>query len=183
MLKKVITVGLLGGIVLTTWTLLINGVFRFQANIDMKRIETEYQVYDILKEHITEPGRYIFNPELTSEGRYPDGEPVFSVLNGGVGHESAGKFMLVGLGVFFLAPIIATWMLSLASRRTLSSYPRKVLFFAAIGLLIAIFTDLTNFGIGSYPVKDAIKFASVHFISWTIVGIVVAARIQPEHTD
>jgi len=89
MLKKVITVGLLGGIVLTTWTLLINGVFRFQANIDMKRIETEYQVYDILKEHITEPGRYIFNPELTSEGRYPDGEPVFSVLNGGVGHESA----------------------------------------------------------------------------------------------
>ena len=35
MLKKVITVGLLGGIVLTTWTLIINGVFRFQANIDM----------------------------------------------------------------------------------------------------------------------------------------------------
>ena len=149
----------------------------------MKRIETEHQVYDILNEHITESGRYIFNPELTSEGRYPDGEPVFSVLYGGVGHESAGRFMLVGLVLFFLGPIIATWMLSQTSRHTLSSYPRKVLFFAAIGLLIAIFTDLTNFGIGNYPMRDAFKLAFVHIVSWTIVGLVVAARIQPEHTD
>ena len=65
MLKKVITVGLLGGIVLTTWTLIINGVFRFQANIDMKRIETEYQVYDILKMYLPGSVMCSFNMSYT----------------------------------------------------------------------------------------------------------------------
>lgn len=63
--------------------------------------------------------------------------------------------MLVGFFVFFRAPIIGTWMLSQISGRIMSSYPRKVLFFAAIGLLFAIFTDLTNSGISITLIADA----------------------------
>lgn len=183
MIRKVISAGILGGVVLIIWTIVVNGFLGFQASIDMKKISAERQVYETLKEHIVDPGRYICNPELTSEGRFPDGEPVFSILYGGIGHESAGSLMLVGLVVFFLAPIVGAWMLSQTSARIMSSYPRKVLFFVAIGLLFAIFTDLTNFGIGRYPVKDAIILGLSHIIVWTLMGFVAAWRIKPERTD
>lgn len=183
MFKKVLIAGLLGGIVLMAWTFLVNAVFGLNARINMKQIAAEREVYEVLKKQIVTPGRYIFNPELTSEGRFPDGEPVFSILYGGVGHEFAGKFMVVGFILFFLAPIVAAWMLSQASVRVLSSYPRKVMFFVKIGLLIALFRDLTDFGIGSYPARDAIILAVHHIIVWTLVGLVVAWRLKHERTD
>jgi hypothetical protein len=180
MRKKVISAGMLGGVVLIAWTFVVNAMLGFQARIDMKQIAGERQVYETLKEHVVDPGRYICNPELTPTGRFPDGEPVFSVLYGGVGHEAAGRLMLVGFVLFFLAPIVGAWMLSQTSERVKSSYPRKVLFFVAIGLLFATFTDLTNLGIGNYPVKDAVILAVTHIVVWTLVGLVVAWRIRPE---
>jgi len=149
-------------------------------SMDMKHFSNERQVYEILKENIIEPGRYICNPELTSEKPFPDGEPVFSILYSGVGHESAGGMMLVELLLFFLAPIIASWLLSQTSERILSSYARKVFFFTGIGLLFAIFGDLTNFGIGDYPLSDSLIFALHNIIVWTVVGLVVAWKMKPE---
>ena len=148
----------------------------------MKQIPAEKQVYKVLKEHITSPGRYTCNPELTSERRFPDDKPVFSILYGGVGHESAGSLMLVELFVFLLAPMIGAWMLSQASERVMSSYSRKVLFFTAIGLLIAVFTNLSNFGIGNYPLNDALILALHNIVVWTVVGLVAAWRMKPEKT-
>jgi len=174
---KVISAGLLGGVVMLVWMFVVNGLFRFQASIDMKQIPAERQVYEALKENVVEPGRYVVNPELTSDNRFPEGEPVFSILYGGVGHEAAGGLMLVGLVVFFLAPFIGAWMLSQASDRVLTSYPRKVLFFVAIGLLFAIYTDMASFGIGDYPLKDAVLLAIDHILVWMLVGLVVAWRI------
>jgi len=183
MFKKVLIAGLLGGIVLIAWTFVVNGLFGLNARINMKQIEAEREVYDVLKKQIVAPGRYICNPELTSEGRFPEGEPVFSILYGGVGHEIAGRFAIVGFILFFLAPILAAWMLSHASTRVLSSYPRKVLFFVMIGLLFALFGDLTDFGIGGYPARDAIILAVHHIVVWTLVGLVISWRIKPERTD
>lgn len=183
MAKKVISAGVFGGVVLMAWMLVVNGILGFQSRIDMKQIAAERQVYETLKEHIVDPGRYVCNPELTSEGRFPDGEPVYSILYGGVGHESAGVLMLVGLVVFFLAPLIGAWMLSQTSKRVMSSYPRKVLFFVAIGLLFALFSDLMSSGIGSYPVKDSIFLGINHIVVWTLVGLVVAWRVKPEQTN
>ena len=183
MLKKVIIAGMLGGIVLIIWTFVVNVLFGFKSSLEMKQIPNERQLYEILKENIVDPGKYICNPELTAERPFPDGEPVFGVLYSGIGHESAGKLMLIELVVFFLAPIIGAWMLSQTSGRIMSSYPRKVLFFVAIGLLFALFTDLTNFDIGNYPIKDAILLAINNIVVWTLVGLVVAWRIKPEPTN
>ncbi|MBN1163721.1 MAG: hypothetical protein JXB45_04030 [Candidatus Krumholzibacteriota bacterium] len=183
MMKRVISAGLLGAVVLMAWTLIVNGVLRFQASIDMKQISAERQVYEVLKEHITDPGRYVCNPELTSDGRFPNEEPVFSVLYSGRGHESAGGLMFVGLAVFILAPMISAWMLSQMSERIKSSYARKLLFFVAIGLLFALFGDLMRFGIGSYPLKDVTAFAINHIVVWTLVGLVEAWRIQPQRSE
>jgi hypothetical protein len=178
-MKKVIVAGLLGGVVLLVLTSVVNGIFGFQARIDMKQIPAERQVYELLTESITEPGRYVCNPELTPEGRFPGEAPVFSIIYSGMGHGTAGRLTVVGLVVFFLAPMIGAWMLSLTSARIISSYFRKVLFFAAIGLLFALFGDLMNFGIRGYPLKDAAMLAVHDIVIWTLVGLMVAWRIQP----
>jgi hypothetical protein len=180
MLRKVIVSGLLGGIVLFGWTFVVNGILGFRSSMDMNQVPAERQVYEILQQSIIEPGRYIFNPELTSPGTFPGGEPVFSVHYSGMGHESAGRLMVLQLALFFVAPTIGAWMLSVTSGRILASYPRKVLFFAAIGLLLAVYGALQSFGIDSYPLGDALMLAGRDVLSWTLVGLAVAWRMQPE---
>jgi hypothetical protein len=176
---RVIAAGLLGGVVLILWAFIVDGMLGMRASIDMKRVAEEPRVYEVLKEHVVEPGKYTVNPAPTAEGRYPAGEPVFSVLYGGIGHEAAGSLMLVGLAVFFLAPLVAAWMLSQASTRVLSSYLRKVAFFVAIGVLLALVGDLTAFGIGGYPAGDTALLAVRDVVAWALVGLVVAWRIRP----
>ncbi len=179
MLRRVIVAGLRGGIVLFAWTFAVNGILGFRSNVDRKPIPNERQVYECLKGNILEPGRYICNPEPTSSGRFPGQEPVYSITYSGMGHDFAGRLMFVQLGLFLLAPMIGAWMLSFASERVLTSYPRKVLFFVAIGLLFAVFGTLTRYGIDSYPLTDALKLAGYDLITWTLVGLVVAWRLQP----
>ena len=89
MQKKIISAGILGGITLALWTFVVNGLLGFNVRVNMKTIPDQPAVYETLKTHVVEPGRYVINPELTSENRFPVGEPVFSVLYGGMGHESA----------------------------------------------------------------------------------------------
>ncbi|MBM3790733.1 MAG: hypothetical protein FJW35_10355 [Acidobacteria bacterium] len=179
MSKKVIFAGVLGWVVLTAWAFVVDGLLGFRSSIEMKQTPAERLVYEVLREHIVDPGRYAINPEVTPERRYPGGEPVFSVLYGGVGHEAAGGLMLVGLFVGLAAAMIAAWLLSQASERILSSYPRKVLFFTAIGLLLALFADLMSMGIGDYPARDALLRAVYHIVEWTLVGLAAAAIIKP----
>jgi hypothetical protein len=87
------------------------------------------------------------------------------------------------LALFLLAPMVGAWMLTQTSMRVKSSYGRKVLFFSAIGLLFAIYGDLTRYGIGGYPLNGALKFAAYHIVTWTLVGLAVAWRIRPPHVD
>jgi hypothetical protein len=181
MRKNVIMAGLLGFLVFVAWFFVVNGLLRFSANIEMKSIPEERFVYETLKEHVVEPGRYVMNPEVTPERQFPGDEPVFSVLYSGMGHESAGMFMLIGLVVFLLAPTIAAWLLSQASDRVLASYPRKVLFFTMIGLLIALFSDVDKFNIGDYPLADMALLAGHTIVVWTVVGLVMASRLKPRH--
>jgi len=182
-MKTVIVAGLLGGVVLIVWTFVVNGLFGFQSRIDMNQIAAEREVYEVLKEHFVQPGRYLCNPAPAADGRGPTEGPVFSVLYSGVGHESAGSLMLSGLLVFLIAPLIGAWLLSQTSRRVRASYLRKVLFFVAIGLLLAVFTDIPKFGIGNYRLADALAFAANNLLMWTIVGLVVAWRIRPMEND
>lgn len=180
MSKRVIVAGLLGGLVLFGWTFVVNGVFGFRNSLDMNQIPAERQVYEILRESIVEPGRYICNPEQTTLGAFPDGEPVFGIHFSGMGHEFAGRLMVFQLVLFFAAPTLGAWMLSAASAQIRARYHRRVLFFAALGLLLAIYGLLQNYGIDRYPWSDALLLAGRDVLSWILVGLVVAWRMQPE---
>lgn len=184
MYKKVIIAGLLGGLTLMILTFLLNGVFSFRNRIDMKQVPNERQVYEILKQNIVYPGKYLCNPELTSSNTFPENEPVFSILYGGVGHEAAGvQSLLFDLLITFISTTIGAWLLSLTSIKIMSSYPRKVFFFTIIGVLIAVYIDLNNFGIGNYPLKDALTLALQNIVVWTLVGLVISLIIKPRITE
>ncbi len=182
--KKVIVAGLLGGLALMVWLFVVNGVFGFHSRLTMKEVTAEQVVYEVLKEQITEPGRYLVNPPRGNDGLYTrPGQPVYSVLYGGYSHEAWGFLMLVGLAIFVVAPMIGAWLLSRTSTRLLSSYPRKVMFVVVMGIQFALVSDMLAFGIGGYPLKDAILLGLNHLAAWTVVGLVVAWRITPERGD
>jgi hypothetical protein len=182
MLRRILFPGLLGGLVMIVWAFAVNGIFGFKSSIDMKQIPNEREVYEVLKQNITEPGRFACNPALTDSNVFPSGEPVFSILNGGVGHEAAGALALFQLPLFFFIPILAVWILSRADNAVLSSYPQKVIFFAAVGLLIGITNNLTDFGIASYPLGDAIALSVHDVLLWTVAGSVMAWKVRPKTT-
>jgi hypothetical protein len=180
MLKRVIIAGLIGGITLIVWAILLNGFLGFKYRIDMKQVPNEAQVYQILKQNITEPGRYLCNPSLTESDIFPENEPVFSILYGGMGHEAAGPLSII---LDFLYALITAslcaWLLTLTSEKIISSYPRKVFFVIIIGLLFAVSSDLKKYGIGNYPLSDTLIMTLHNIILWTVLGLVIGLVIKP----
>lgn len=179
MLKRVIVAGVLGGVVMIVWAFVVNGMFWFTKRVAMKDVPDERAVYEVLKKNIVAPGRYVCNPALTPSG-FPLNEPVFGITYSGTGHETAGREQLIHFATAFLATIIAAGMLAMASNRILASYFRRVLFFAVIGLLIAVFSDLPKSGISAYPMHDALLWAAYDVAMWIVVGFVVAPVIKPK---
>lgn len=179
MLNKVLIPGLLGATVLILWTFTLNVVFGFTNRFSMRQVPNERVVYEVLKANITEPGVYLCNPALTAEWRYPDNAPVFGIRYSGIGHESAAAGEFLDLLISLAAPLIATWMLSVASEKYLSSFANRVLFFTTIGLLLAVFSDLKGFGIGGQPLPHALILTAHTIITWTLVGLMVAWRMHP----
>lgn len=180
MVKKILLSGVTGGIAMGVWTFVANVLFGFASRMNMKVLPNEPQVYELLKTSVTEPGRYVVNPAVNLQVGYPAGEPVFSVLFSGVGHESAGPMMWLSLVVVFGSTILAAWMLSRTSTDFRSSYVRRVLFFAVVGVLFAVSIDLDSFGIGGRPMADALLLGLHRILMWTFVGVAAAWFMKPE---
>ena len=180
MIKKIIIAGLIGALTIMIWTIILNVLFGYKNRIDMKMVPNEAQVYQILKQNIKEPGRYLCNPAITEFYKFPDNEPVFSILYGGIGHEAAGPLSeIISLINAFITAALCAWLLSLASEKVISSYPRKVLFIILIGLVIAVFCDIKKYGIGAYPLRDTLIMTVHDIILWTVLGLIISLFIKP----
>ena len=176
---RTVIAGLLGGLVLLACTFVVNGLLGFNARFAMKQLPAEREVYEVLRNAVTEPGRYLCNPALTPEGRFPDNEPVFGVQYAGIGHEAAGLEAGVGLLIFLAGPLIGAWLLALTAERFRARFLNRVVFFVAIGLLLALTGDLKGFGIGASPLSMALLFAARTVATWAVVGLAVAAVVRP----
>lgn len=179
MLRRAVVPGLMGGLVLVVWAITVNGILGFKASIDMNRIPDERVVYEVLREHVTEPGRYVVNPPLNESGMFPAGEPVFGLTYGGVGHEAAGRHNLIQLAFFFVVPLMVAWVLLHADDSILKQYSRKLALFIVAGFIVGILNHLLDFGIGGYPLSDALVLVMHDVGMWTVLGFVMAWRIQP----
>ena len=76
--------------------------------------------------------------------------------------------------------MVAAWMLSVTSRKTRASLPKKVAFVACIGLLLGLWGHLGDYGIGGYPLESTIALTVHDIILWALVGLILAWRIRPE---
>lgn len=179
MTRRILNAGIMGGVVLIVWTFVINAIFGFRPNIDLKKVPNEPEIYEILKENIVEPGKYVCNPPVSPGLPFPDKEPVYGIHYSGIGHGSAALIMVIQLFIFITAPLLASWLLSKACEGILASYWKKVLFFTVIGIIIALFGDLAQFDIGKYSFTDVAKMAVQDIIAWTLIGLVAAWQLVP----
>ena len=177
--KRVLLGGLLGGIVMLAWLVVADGILGFKRSIDMNQLPEERAVYTFLVEHVAEPGRYVCNPEVLPEQRYPGHDPIFTVQYSGLGHDDAGQEMILGFVVMLLASIAGAWVLANASSRILSRYASRVLFLATIGIVLALLSVSARFGISAYPLGDALALAVHDLAAWVLAGLAVAWVVRP----
>ena len=178
-MQRVILAGLLGGLVLMVWFVIVDGILGFKRGMEMNTVADERSVYAFLVDHVPEPGRYVVNPEILPAQAFPEHDPVFSVQYSGLGHADAGREILLGLVVMLLAPVVGAWLLFNASSRVLSGYGSRIVFFSAIGLVFTLFGVMTRFGLASYSLGNAVALSAHDLAAWIVAGLVVAWFVRP----
>jgi hypothetical protein len=176
-MKRVLVPAVTGMVVMILWLLIVNGLFGFRRHLEMKRVPNESYVYAVLAVNITEPGQYIANPDPLPDGSPDEDAAVYGILYSGIGHRQAGTMLLAQLTIVF-APLLATWLLSLMPDVLLRSLARKVLVFTTIGLVIALYVRLQEFGIAARTPGDALRLAIHDVVLWTVMGVAVGWKLQ-----
>jgi hypothetical protein len=192
MKKEVLAAGLLGGVVMLVWLFVTNAVLPFKSNLIHQALPlaNQLEVHEALRDNITESGTYNI-PYLSreAEAQFPDygNQPVYSITyegythGGGSGGSTMSSFPVVIMAVF-IPPLIAAWMLSVASPAILAKYTRRFLFVAVLGVIVALYDDVLQMAFGPQP-KDYLTFLALNnLIAWTLTGLVIARRIRPVKT-
>ncbi|MCG6956647.1 MAG: hypothetical protein LJF04_11725 [Gemmatimonadetes bacterium] len=178
-MKRVLLAGLLGGLTMMVWLVVVDGLFGVKRDIEMNELRDERTVYSFLVAHITEPGRYVVNPEVVPEQGFPGHDPIFAVHYTGLGHADAGKEMLAGLLVALLSCTLGAGLLAHASVRVRSRFATRLGFFTGIGLVAALLLLGARFGLASYSMGDALALATHDLAAWVLMGLVVAGLVKP----
>jgi hypothetical protein len=184
MKKNVWLAGSLGGVVMLVWLFISNAVLPLKGDMIHRVVPNQLEVHEALKENITEPGTYsclyLTREEEATMSDYRS-QPIYSITYSGSTHGdpgSAGDFLPILL--IFVATTTAAWMLSVTSRRTRSTYLRRVLFVALIGVVVALYDDLLQLSFGPQPRDYLIFLAINNLITWTLVGLVIAACVKSD---
>lgn len=192
MKKEVLVAGLLGGAVMLVWLFVTNAVLPFKSNLihQVLPLSNQLVVHEALRDNITESGTYsVPYLSLEEETQFPDyrNQPVYSITyegythGGGSGGSTMSSLPVVIMAVF-IPPLIAAWMLSVASPAILAKYSRRFLFVAVLGVIVALYDDVLQMAFGPQS-KDYLVFLALNnLIAWTLTGLVIARRIRPVNT-
>lgn len=177
-MRRVLVGGLAGAVVLIAWLFVADGLLGFKRGIEMDQLGEERIVYTFLAQHVTEPGRYVINPEVLPGQGFPGEAPIFAVHFSGLGHEDAGQELVVGLVSAILACVAGAWLLAHASGGTLCRYRSRVLFLAAVGAVVALLTILGRFGLSGYSLGDAIALGLHDLAAWVLAALVISGVVK-----
>lgn len=179
-MKKVVFAGLLGGLVMAASLVVVDGLLGVRQRFDMNALGNERVVYGFLAEHVTEPGRYVLNPQVVPGQGFPGDEPIFAVHYTGLGHADAGREMLTGLLLMLLACGTGAWLVAHASTGIRARYASRLGYFGLIGLVTAMMGTGVRFGLAAYALEPALALAAHDLVIWVLAGLVVAA-VRPEN--
>lgn len=183
MSKNVLIAGLLGGVVMTLWLLVSNAILPIKHQLIHQSLPLDSQLalHGALAGNITETGTYSV-PYLSREDetRFPDyrNQPVYSVTFEGGTHGAGSSPSFMPLIAIFVSTFLAAWLLASAGDGVRSCYYRRVLFVAAIGLIMALADDVLQMSFGPQP-KDYLAFLAVNnVITWLLVGLAIGGLIK-----
>lgn len=184
MKKDVWLAGALGGVVMLVWLFISNAMLPLKSNMIHRVVPNQLEVHEVLKQNIIAPGTYsCLYLTREEEALMPNyrSQPIYSITYSGSTHGepgSAADFLPIVL--IFAATTAAAWMLSVASPGVRSTYLRRVLFVALIGVIVALYDDLLQLSFGPQP-RDYLIFLAVNnLITWTLVGLVIAGCVKSD---
>jgi hypothetical protein len=183
MVKKVLSAGIGGGIVIVVWLVASNAILPYKTNMIHRIAPNQLAIHRVLKENITKPGTYTcpyLRPE--EESLLPDyrNQPVYSIIYEGYRHSGEGApTVLFPIVIPFVAALTASWMLSMTSEKILSRYYRRFLFIALLGGIIALYDDILQISMGPQPDDYQIFLAVNNIITWALAGLVFAWGVKP----
>ncbi len=176
MKMRIMIAGVVSVVVLFAWTFVANAILGVRPSVTMNRPVNEAEIYEALSKNITSPNGYVIQSAANAQG--PTADPVYAVRYSGLTHADAGFTMVWHLVCWLIAALLVAVLLSATHERILRSYPRKVLFVATCGLVIATLSELTQFDIGGLPLRSAGILTLSSFVGWVLVGSVMARIVQ-----
>ena len=187
MRKDVWRAGLLGGLVMFAWLIISNAIFPLKSNMIHRVVPNQFAVHNALKQNITTPGTYtclyLDREEEAANPGYRD-QPIYSITYEGTTHGTpASRADFMPIGLVFAATTLASWMLSVTSRRVRSTYMRRTLFVVLVGLVVVLYDDLLQISFGPQPRDYLVFLAANNLITWSLAGLTIAACVKPDAPD
>ncbi len=178
---RVITTGLMAGLVVVGWTSVSYGLVRIRDELGYKEVSHEETVLAGLDTSLTETGLYLVPghspPDSLFRERYSEG-PLFRVhsLRRGAG---GAPHVILPILALMVAPIIPTWLVWNLCRRGSPGFGMRFVVVALFGVFVALTTDLRLWGMELYPLGYSLLLAFGSVTTWLLAGLIVAWRIKP----
>ena len=180
--RRIVTAGLLAGVVGLLWTALSQSAVPVRNELGYKEVPDEEAVLQLLDRGLPETGLYLLPghspPDSLFRARYENG-PIFRVhsLRSGAG---GAPHVIVSILGFLIAPLIPAWFLWGLCRYGRPGFAARVGVVSLFGIFLALAAHLQLWGMELYPLSYSLFLAVNGLIGWTLVGIVLAWRITPD---
>lgn len=173
--KRTLLAGVLGALAMFVWTSLAHTVLPL-GEAGIKQIDNEQALLSTMQSTLTAPGFYLF-PKMTPGDR-AQSEKLLATGPSGVliyfpqREFSFGKLLAVEFGVELLQCLIAVTLLSLAS---VGSFGGRLGFYALLGLLAALATNVSYWNWYGFPTAYTLSYMFINWTAYVIAGLVAAA--------
>jgi hypothetical protein len=181
MQRRVVTTGLMAGLVVVMWTSLSYGLVRVRNELGYKEVVHEDTVLEVLGANLTETGLYLIPghspPDSLFRARYAEG-PLFRIHSlrngaGGIIH------VVIPILAMMIAPLLPTWLVWSLCQRGGIGFSGRVSIVALFGVFAVLTNDLRLWGMELYPLSYTLLLAFGSVTTWIFAGLIIAWRIRP----
>jgi len=181
MLRRVLTSGLLAGILAVAWTAALQGGLPLRDAWGYKEVPEEEAVLAILDQELPETGLYLLPghspPDSLFRARYESG-PIFRIhsLRTGAG---GAPHVVVSILALLLAPLFPAWLLAKICAVSRPSFVDRTGMVSTFGIVTALAAQLQLWGKELYPLNYSLFLTLDGVAMWVVLGAFLAWRITP----
>lgn len=182
MTRRVISSGLLAGILALAWTAAFQGGLPQRNAWGYKDVPEETEVLAVLDQELPETGLYLVPghspPDSLFRARYESG-PIFRIhsLRTGAGGPPHVIISILGL---LLAPLLPAFLLGRACRVSEPSFVERMGLVGIFGIVTALVAHLQLWGTELYPLNYTLFLTLNGVAMWMVLGLFLAWRLTPE---